>query len=90
MRYASYLNPAGGATWGAEAGGQLHDLGPSGRDLAASLQDAITGGLLATPPSIIGAPVQEVEDTTFLPVVSRPVVVSCYSAARRVGSAPPV
>ena len=34
MRYASYLTTDGTPTWGAEADGVLHDLGPSGTGVA--------------------------------------------------------
>lgn len=83
MRYASYLNQEGQPTWGLEANGELLDLGPSGASLSPSLQSAIEEGLLSAPLEGDKAPVQPVEGTTFLPVLSAPGKVICIGVNYR-------
>lgn len=83
MRYASYLNEIGQPTWGAETGGELHDLGPSGLKLATTLQDAIAAGALGSEPPLDGAPVQATEGTRYLPVIGHPNKVICIGVNYR-------
>lgn len=83
MRYASYRNSAGQPTWGAEDGGTLYDLGPSGLNWAASLQEAIVSGLLNQSAEIASAPSQDVDGTEFLPVVENPGKVICIGVNYR-------
>lgn len=83
MRYASYLTPAGQPTWGFEIDGQLFDLGPSGANRAPSLQAAIVDGLLPEKPESDTAPVQQVEGTRFLPLLSAPGKVICIGVNYR-------
>lgn len=83
MRFASYVTTTGHATWGAESEGQLHDLGPTGLGVAPTLHDAIASGSIATVTSLDGAPVQPVESTRFLPVVSAPNKVICIGVNYR-------
>lgn len=83
MRFASYVTTTGHATWGAESEGQLHDLGPTGLGVAPTLHDAIASGSIETVTSLDGAPVQPVESTRFLPVVSAPNKVICIGVNYR-------
>lgn len=86
MRYASYLTHAGQPTWGFELEGQLQDLGPTGANLAPSLQQAIVDGLLPETPETAESaqnPAQSVEGTTFLPVLSAPNKVICIGVNYR-------
>lgn len=76
-RYASYLTAAGTPTWGVENGGVLSDLGPSGLDVAPTLRDAILSRSLTNTPSAVAAPVQPVEGTQFLPVLTEAGKVIC-------------
>jgi 2-keto-4-pentenoate hydratase/2-oxohepta-3-ene-1,7-dioic acid hydratase in catechol pathway len=69
MRYASYQAVGGQHTWGAEDGGTLYDLGPSGLGIAPTLRDAILSGALDTAAPHAGAPTQPVEGTVFDVVV---------------------
>lgn len=83
MRYASYLTNAGQPTWGLELEGQLQDLGPTGANIAPSLQQAIVDGLLAQAPVATDSPTQAVEGTTFLPLLSTPNKVICIGVNYR-------
>jgi len=83
MRFASYVSKEGHATWGAEREGHLHDLGPTGLNLAHSLIDAIAAGSLEAIGNLTLAPTQRVEDTRFLPVISSPNKVICIGVNYR-------
>lgn len=83
MRYASYVSANGQSTWGVESDGALYDLGPSGLALAPSLQDAIVGGALASGVEFAAAPQQQVEGTTFLPLLDAPAKVICVGVNYR-------
>ncbi|WP_120006570.1 fumarylacetoacetate hydrolase family protein [Nesterenkonia muleiensis] len=83
MRYASYRNSAGQSTWGAEDRGTLYDLGPSGLNIAASLKDAIVGGLLSGIGPVSQAPSQPVDGTEFLTVLENPGKIICIGVNYR-------
>ena len=83
MRYASYVNQSGQATWGAERDGVLHDLGPSGTALAPTLKDAVAKGVLEQAPSLDGAPTTPVDEVDFLPVIADPGKVICIGVNYR-------
>lgn len=83
MRYASYVAATGEPTWGMESDGSLHDLGPTGLNLAASLQDAIVNGDLPRVFGALNAPQQAVTGTTFLPVIDRPNKIICVGVNYR-------
>lgn len=76
MKYASYLNPAGVATWGSVEDGAVTDLGPTGAGVADCLRSAIQAGVLATASSD-GAPVYDEDGITFLPVIPDPGKIIC-------------
>lgn len=83
MRFASYLNLAGVPTWGAEQGGMLHDLGPSGLGVASTLKAAIVDARLADLPDLGTAPTQPTDGTTFLPVIGDPGKIICIGVNYR-------
>jgi 2-keto-4-pentenoate hydratase/2-oxohepta-3-ene-1,7-dioic acid hydratase in catechol pathway len=76
MKYASFLNPAGAATWGSVADGTVTDLGPTGAGVADSLRAAIEACSLGNP-SQAGAPTYDEDSTTFLPVIPNPDKIIC-------------
>ena len=83
MRYVSYKTTSGQVTWGVEEGGNLFDLGPSGRQVADSLRDAIVGDLLSVTPDYAHAPSQAEEGTEFVAVVGGSPKVICIGVNYR-------
>lgn len=77
MRFASYTTPDGNDTWGAEVDGTLFDLGPTGKNFAASLKDAVKAGLTGGAVDTSGAPASPVDDVRFLPVIVDPGKIIC-------------
>jgi 2-keto-4-pentenoate hydratase/2-oxohepta-3-ene-1,7-dioic acid hydratase in catechol pathway len=94
MRTASYTLPDGTATWGVEIGDRVHDLGPSGAGLAASLKDAVVSGVFGTvtEAQAAAAPSAAIADVTFLPPIGDPGKIFCigvnYHAHRVEGGRP--
>ncbi|MCL2481932.1 MAG: fumarylacetoacetate hydrolase family protein [Propionibacteriaceae bacterium] len=83
MHYASYVDSQGRPTWGADSEGVLHDLGPSGLNVAPTLQDAISSGVFANPVPLDDSPTQPVDGTSFLPVIHNPGKVICIGVNYR-------
>lgn len=83
MRYASYYNAAGDATWGVEKDGTLFDLGASGANVAPSLRDAIIDDLLDPAQDLSGLPAQSADAARFAPVVSGMKKVICIGVNYR-------
>lgn len=83
MRYASYKTENGQPTWGIEEGGMLRDLGPTGANVAETLQDAIALGLLDSAAEADGGAQQDAATTEFLPVLDAPAKVICVGVNYR-------
>lgn len=83
MRYASYVAANGAPTWGVEVDGTLYDLGPTGANVAASLQVAIVENLLNEDVDFRGQPAQAVSDTQFLTLIDQPNKVICVGVNYR-------
>ncbi len=78
MRFASYLSPAGTATWGAEVDGTMYDLGPTGTHLADTLKQLVERGDFASiSVNLAGAPERPLDDVEFLPVITDPGKIIC-------------
>lgn len=84
MRYASFTPPSGQPTWGICTEGRVHDLGPSGLQLADSLRDAVAQGW-PTPPETwqSDAPAFDEDEVTFLPPITDPAKVICVGVNYR-------
>ena len=85
MNYVSFSDPAGSATWGVADHGTVHDLGPSGMDLAPSLHAAVAAGLFGrlTSADLEGAPAHAEEDITYLPCLTEPGKIICIGVNYR-------
>ncbi|MGK7221225.1 fumarylacetoacetate hydrolase family protein [Kocuria flava] len=85
MNYVSFSTPDGTATWGVAERGTVHDLGPTGKDLAPSLHAAVVAGLFGrlTPADLEGAPVHAEEDVAFLPCLTEPGKIICIGVNYR-------
>lgn len=77
MRYASYTTPNGADTWGVEQDGILYDLGPSGKNLAPSLKEAVRSGIFGAAVDTAGAPANPVAEVAFLPPIADPGKILC-------------
>ena len=66
MNYVSFSTPNGSASWGVAERGTVHDLGPSGKDLAPSLHAAVVAGLFGRlgPADLEGATGEDGEPLT--------------------------
>ncbi|RZA16492.1 MAG: FAA hydrolase family protein [Lysobacteraceae bacterium] len=75
MRYLSYTNPEGRATWGALTDRGITDLS----SIAPTLRDAIANGALAQAAGALdaGPAVHAESDITFLPLIAAPDKVLC-------------
>ena len=85
MNYVSFSAPDGTATWGVAVRGTVHDLGPSGKDLAPSLHAAVAAGLFGhlTSADLEGAPAHAEEDITYLPCLTEPGKIICIGVNYR-------
>lgn len=79
MNYLSFTTPTGADTWGVSVDGSVLDLGPSGKNLEASLHDAVVSGRFGalTEQDIEGAPIHAEADITFLPALRSPGKIIC-------------
>lgn len=85
MNYVSFSAPDGSPTWGVTNCGTVHDLGPSGKDLAPSLHAAVAAGLFGrlTSADLEGAPAHAEEDITYLPCLTEPGKIICIGVNYR-------
>jgi 2-keto-4-pentenoate hydratase/2-oxohepta-3-ene-1,7-dioic acid hydratase in catechol pathway len=85
VNYVSFSAPDGSPTWGVAAPGTVHDLGPSGKDLAPSLHAAVVAGLFGrlTSADLEGAPAHAEEEITYLPCLTEPGKIICIGVNYR-------
>ena len=85
MKYLSFTTNDGQSTWGVSVDNRVYDLGPSGADKAATLDDAVVQGLFGSLKSedIADAPSYAEEEITYLPVLTRPGKVICIGVNYR-------
>lgn len=85
MNHLSFTTPAGQDTWGVSVDGTVHDLGPSGKDLAATLHEAVVKGLFGslTEEQIAGAPTYAEDEIAFLPALVDPKKIICIGVNYR-------
>ena len=78
MKYLSYTRVDHEPTWGVLDEGTVHDLGPTGLDLAPSLDAAIIDGIVPVADSAwAGAPTASEDEIAFLPVIGSPGKIIC-------------
>lgn len=85
MHHLSFTTPAGQDTWGVSVDGTVHDLGPSGKDLAPTLHAAVATGLFGalTEAQLEGAPSYAEDEITFLPALTAPGKIICIGVNYR-------
>ncbi|QGU08106.1 Ureidoglycolate lyase [Corynebacterium occultum] len=85
MNYISFRNAAGSDTWGISVDGTVHDLGPSGLNLAASLKAAIEEGIFGkvSDAQLREAPTLAEAEVEFLPAVTDPLKILCIGVNYR-------
>lgn len=85
MNHLSFTTPAGQDTWGVSVDGTVHDLGPSGKDLAATLHAAVVEGVFGTldQAALEGAPTYAEDEITFLPALVDPKKIICIGVNYR-------
>lgn len=85
MNYVSYTTPDGTATWGVAEQGTVHDLGPSGKNLAASLHEAVVSGVYGhlSAEDLSGAPTHAEEEISYLPCLTAPGKIICIGVNYR-------
>lgn len=85
MNYISYVTPEGTPTWGVVVQGTVHDLGPSGANLAASLHEAVAGGVFGTlaDGDLAAAPTHDEKDISYLPCLTAPGKIICIGVNYR-------
>lgn len=85
MNHLSFTTPAGQDTWGVSVDGTVHDLGPSGKDLAATLHAAVVEGVFGTldQAALEGAPTFTEDEITFLPALVDPKKIICIGVNYR-------
>lgn len=79
MKYLSYKRPqASEPTWGILADSLVHDLGPTGLNLAKDLHSAIADGVAPVADGVWDdAPTDSEKDIEFLPVIGAPNKILC-------------
>ena len=79
MKYLSYKRPqASEPTWGILADSLVHDLGPTGLNLAKDLHSAIADGVVPVADGVWDdAPTDSEKDIEFLPVIGDPNKILC-------------
>lgn len=85
MNYISFTAPDGTASWGVSVDGTVHDLGPSGKNLADSLHAAVVSGQFGTltDSDLDGAPTHQETDLHLLPVLTNPGKIICIGVNYR-------
>lgn len=78
MNFLSFRNN-GTDTWGVSVDGTVHDLGPTGSDLAPGIKEAIISGVFGniSAEQLAAAPTLPEQDVEFLPAVPDPVKILC-------------
>lgn len=85
MKFLSFTTPAGADTWGVSIDGTVHDLGPSGTNVAPSLNDLVAGARFGevTEEIAAAAPGYPEEQIGFLPPVQNSNKVLCIGVNYR-------
>ena len=85
MNYVSFTAADGQETWGVAQDGTVHDLGPTGKDLAPTLHAAVVQGLFGTltPADLEGAPTHAESEITYLPCLTAPGKIICIGVNYR-------
>lgn len=84
MKYLSFTT-TGLPTWGVAINGAVYDLGPSGANLAASLADAIAGGVFGTvtEQAAVSGPAIPESEIRYLPAITEPKKIICIGVNYR-------
>lgn len=77
MKYVSFLAANGTETWGVAIDGTVHDLGPTGKNLAANVRELIENGAFGTELDLSGAPTIDEAEITHLPSLTNPGKIIC-------------
>ncbi|HJX76736.1 fumarylacetoacetate hydrolase family protein [Glutamicibacter sp.] len=77
MKYVSFLAADGTETWGVAIDGTVHDLGPTGKNLAANVRELIEKGAFGTELDLSGAPTTDEAEITHLPSLTNPGKIIC-------------
>ncbi|WP_431710397.1 fumarylacetoacetate hydrolase family protein [Glutamicibacter uratoxydans] len=77
MQYLSFLAANGTETWGVSVDGTVYDLGPTGKNLAATTREAIEKGIFGSELDLSGAPTVTESEIQFLPSVTNPGKIIC-------------
>lgn len=79
MNYVSFTTPDGAATWGVALDGRVHDLGPTGANVAETLKDLVADGRFGTlaEEQVREAPAFDEADVALLPPITEPGKILC-------------
>lgn len=77
MQYVSFLAANGTETWGVTVDGTVYDLGPTGKNLASTVREAIENGVFGTELDLSGAPTLAEAEIQHLPSITNPGKIIC-------------
>ncbi|WP_431814001.1 fumarylacetoacetate hydrolase family protein [Kocuria sp. cx-455] len=85
MNYISFTAPGGTPSWGVSVDGTVHDLGPSGKNLADSLHAAVVSGQFGalSESDLEGAPTHQESELELLPPLTNPGKIICIGVNYR-------
>lgn len=85
MNYISFTAPDGTPSWGVAVDGTVHDLGPSGKNIAESLHTAVVSGKFGTltEADLQGAPTHQEPELELLPPLTNPGKIICIGVNYR-------